>query len=138
MLDEDCKYTLIVSQYRHSRHCFIVKHDSKTFLENAKDFVTELEGYKRDEDRNGEVNLGDLIYHTQDVIHPRYNVNDQGDIYFINGMYVNGLMHEAIAYHEVSRRESVGYKKKTSEESIVKHHNLWRVKEILQNHFEIA
>jgi len=134
----DYKYTLIVSQYRHSRHMFLVKHNPETFLESAKNFTAELEKYKRNEDFERDIDLGDLVYHKEDVIHSRYNINDFGDIYFINAEYANGLMHDAIEYHEASRRESVGFKKKGVTESIEKHHSLWKVKEILLRHFEIA
>lgn len=135
---DEFKYTLIVSQYYHSRHSFIVKHDSETFLEKAKSFVAELEKYKRDEDCKEGVKLGDLIYHNQNIMSPRYNVNDHGDIYFINATYVNALVHDAIEYHEVSRRESIGFKGKGVNESIGKHHDFWIVRGILEKHFEIA
>ena len=135
---DEFKYTLIVSQYYHSRHAFIVKHDSKTFLKKAKGFVAELEEYKRPDDLGREASFGDLTSRNDDVMRSRYNVNDYGDIYFLNSMYANHLMEEAIKYHEQSMRESKGYQKKAVLEHISNHHNQWRVKEILEKYFEIV
>lgn len=134
----DYKYTLIVSQYDYSRHMYIVKHDPKTFIQNAKNFATELEKYKRDEDDKRDIVFGDLAYFDQEVFSSRYNINDQGDIYFINACYANYLIGEAIEYYEQSRRESAGFKKKTAKEAILKHHNGLEVKKILRKYFEIV
>jgi hypothetical protein len=138
----DYKFTLIISQYRWSRHSFIVKH-CPDFLEKAKAFAVELITYKRGENNNGwnkppEENLGDLTYHKEDKIYPRYNINDAGDIYFINSAYANYLKDIAIEYAEVSKRESKGYKPKGYEEDVAKSHNFRTVKEILEKHFEIV
>ena len=134
----DYKYTLIVSQYDYSRHMYIVKHDPKTFIQNAKNLVIELEKYKRDEDDKKDIVFGDLTYFRQEDISSRYNINDQGDIYFINAVYANYLIGEAIEYYEYSRRESAGFKKKMAKEAIQKHHNGLEIKTILRKYFEIV
>jgi hypothetical protein len=135
-------YTLIVSQYRWSRHQFIVK-PKQDFLEKAKAFAIELMTYKRGEDeapwrKPVEESLGDLTYHKEDMIYPRYNINDAGDIYFINSKHCNSLKNEAIEYAEKSRQDAKGYKPKGMAEDIQERHNFMKVKEILEKYFEIA
>ena len=132
------KYTLIISQYGYSRHMYIVKFIPETFLQNAMNLATELETYKRDKDDERAIEFGDLKYFKENNIASRYNVNDQGDIYFINAMYVNYLMGESIEYYDCSRRESAGFKKKSEQEAIREHHNGSKVMEILKKYFEIA
>ncbi len=132
------KYTLIVSQYYHTRHNFIVEHESETFLEKAKAFATELESYKRGEDCKREIDLGDLTYHKDDTIHRRYNINDSGDIYFLNSEKLSGLIREANEYREECRRQSNGFKKRSILESIDKHHDFRTVRKILEKYFVIA
>lgn len=134
----DYKYTLIVSQYDYSRHMYLVKFDPITFIESAKNFTAELQKYKRDGGDTREIEFGDLKYFKESDIASRYNVNDQGDIYFINAVYSNYLMGESIEYYDCSRRESAGFKKKSAKEAIREHHNGLRVMEILKKHFDIA
>lgn len=135
---ENFRYTLIVSQYRYSRHSFLVKHNPDTFLEQAKALTAELEAYKRPPACDREINYGDLTYRVTDKIYMQYNVNDWGDIYFISSLYANRLMHEAIEYADTSRRERRGYQKKAHVESIGLHHNYNTVEAIVQKHFEIV
>jgi hypothetical protein len=139
----DLRYSLIVSQYYHSRHMFIVKID-ENFIDNARKFACELMEYKRSSlpddfySSRGKY-LGDLDpEYCGEKLRPRYNINDTGDIYFINFKYANRCMYEAFEYREDSRRESVGFKKKSVTDSIAEHHNRDRVKEILEKYFEIA
>lgn len=131
------KYSLIISQYYYSRHMFIV-HLKEDFLENAKSFAAELMTYKRDEDCKREMYLGDFDYIKDSEIRRRYNINDSGDIYFIQSPYINYLMNEAIDYHEDSLRESRGFQKKAITNAISDHHNYRKVKEIVEKYFEIA
>jgi hypothetical protein len=135
---EGFNFTLLVSQYRWSRHSFLVKHDPETFLEKAKAFTAELEAYKRDSKCMTEIRYGDLTYKSTAEISGRYNVNDYGDIYFISSRCANSLVNEAISYYETSRRESAGYKPKALIEDIERHHNKLEVMEILKKHFEIV
>jgi hypothetical protein len=138
----DYKYTVIISQYRWSRHIYIVKFE-ENFLEKAKMFATELMAYKRGENNNNwrkppEESLGDLTYHSTDKIIGRYNINDAGDIYFINSACANRCKDIAIEYWEVSNYESRGYKPKALMEDIRQNHNKTVVEKILEKHFEIA
>ena len=55
------KYTLIISQYYHSRHFFIVHH-TEDFLTKAKEFSQELMKHKRDENNKKELYCGDIDY----------------------------------------------------------------------------
>jgi len=135
---ENFKYTLIVSQYRYSRHSFLVKHNPDTFLEQAKELTAELEAYKRPPACDMEIDYGDLTYKSPDKIYMRYNVNDWGDIYFISSFYANRLMRDAIEYADTSRRECRGYQKKSHVESVDKHHNYNAVEAIVKKHFEIV
>jgi len=133
------KYTLIVSQYSHSRHMYIVKHDPETFIETAKNFARELMSYKRGTNEAVEdKDLGDLVYNPTAEIRSRYNINDYGDIYFINGQYANRLMEEAGNYYVDCYRECRSYVKKELERRIYEHHNGRNVTEILKKYFEIV
>jgi hypothetical protein len=132
------KYTLIISQYRWSRHFFIVKHD-ENFIENARKFATELMEYKNSSDSKRELYLGDLDpTYLKAEIRRRYNINDHGDIYFIQSTSANFLMSESWSYKEDTRRESRGFQKKSDKQSISDHHEYYKVKEILNKYFEIA
>ena len=129
------KYCLIVSQYYHSRHMFVVELND-SFMESAANLTNELNAYKRDKEKPE--NIGDLdCKHRQGKLYSRYNVNDSGDIYFINKQSINGCMHEAFGYKEDSRRESVGYKKKVVQEAIYEHHDFNTIRDIVVKHFTI-
>lgn len=133
----DYKYSLIVSQYYHSRHMFIV-HIKDDFLEKAKEFAYDLMTYKREEGCERELYAGDLDYIKGNEIRRRYNVNDSGDIYFIQSKYANYCMSVAMDYREDSIRESKGYQKKAITNDITDYHNYQKVKEIVEKYFEIA
>jgi hypothetical protein len=130
------KYTLIISQFYHSRHCFIVKHD-ENFIETAKKFALELIQHKRFRETDRPPSIGDLEYAT-DKIRPRYNVNDQGDIYFIQSDYANYLMDVTHDYVRDSIRESRGYQSKEVTGQISKHHFSKDVTAIVKKYFELA
>jgi len=134
----DYKYTVIISQYYHSRHSFIVKFDADKFKEQAKKVVAELEQYKRDAGCTRDIDLGDLVYKDTDEIYSRYNINDYGDIYFLNCFTVNGCAQNVTEYREVSNRESRGYKRKAVISAIEEHHNYSQVKKIVEKYFEVA
>ena len=134
----DYKYTVIISQYYHSRHAFIVKFDADKFKEQAKKVVAELEQYKRDSDYKKDINFGDLTYRETDEIYSRYNINDYGDIYFLNCPTVNKCSQIVSEYREDSIRESKGYKKKTVINAIEEHHNYSQVRRIIDKYFEVA
>jgi hypothetical protein len=132
------KHTLIISQFYYSRHFFIVKHD-ENFIENAREFALELVAHKRSFETDRELYIGDLDpKYSKGEIRQRYNVNDQGDIYFLQSDYANFLMGESWSYKEDTRRESRGFQKKEVVERISKHHSYKNVKEIVEKYFEIA
>lgn len=134
------KYTLIVSQYYHSRYSFIVKFP-ENFYETMKKFIEELEDYKRSETRKKlKYNYGDIGYREgEEKIFCRYNVNDSGDIYIINSDYANYLMGIASEYKLDSYRESHrGYIRKEIYNNISEHHNYDKIIEIVEKYFEIV
>lgn len=132
------KYTLIVSQYYYSRHFFIVRHGDD-FLERARKFTAELISYKRDPERTREIYLGDLDpKYASGAPRKRYNVNDSGDIYFIQSEQVNSLWYEMQEYDEYSNQEKRGFKSNRVTESVSAHHKFSKVDEIVRKHFEIA
>lgn len=131
------KYTLIVSQYYHSRHTFIVHH-TEDFIERAKKFAAELIVYKRDEGSEEGMYLGDLDYIKDDKIRSRYNINDQGDIYFIQSGYAHFLKDRAVEFSTVSDRENRGYQSQRITDAIAEHHSYRKIKEIVKRHFKIA
>ncbi|MEB4819767.1 hypothetical protein [Bacillus thuringiensis] len=89
------KYTLLVSQYYHSRHMFIVEHKGD-FLGQAKKCATRLIEYKRKNGSESEISLRDLTYFKDDTIRSRYNINDPGDIYFIRGDSIKSLIADVL------------------------------------------
>lgn len=135
----DLKYSLVISQYSYSRHMFIVKID-ENFIDKARECAVELMAYKRGDAVTDKTYLGDLDpEYTQDKkTRQRYNINDYGDIYFINFTYATRCMYEAFKYKEDSRRESAGYQKKGLVQQISRHHDLNKVRDIISKHFEIA
>jgi len=138
-MEEELRFCLIVSQYFHSRHLFIVNID-ENFLENARLFATELIAYKRSDEReNRGLYLGDLSPEYCGVnLRPRYNINDAGDIYFINYVLATRCMNEAFDYRESSRRQASGFQKKSISESIAAHHKYGVVEKIVKKYFKVA
>ena len=128
------KYTLIVSQYYHSYHQFIVGHD-KNFLEDVKNMARELIEYKRDEER--EEYLGDLSYYTDGKIRSRYNINDEGDIYIINFETLESAIYHLMKYNEDGIIASNGYKRKDVMRDIYKHHDYDEIRNIINKHLNI-
>ena len=129
---------LIVSQYRYSRHLFLVEYVEETFRDSAMGFIKELEEYKRPEEwAMKEIYYGDLCDKYFSPNNSRYNVNDAGDIYFLIKEKGNSLMREIQRYHETSFQEQKGYKSKFEKESLKNHHDFSRVEQIVANHFKI-
>lgn len=133
------KYTLIISQFYHSRHMFIVQH-TEDFIEKAREFAKELITYKRGDDYHiEETYIGDLDpkYVTKEI-RQRYNINDRGDIYFIQSDYANYCKDIAMGYKEDSLREGKGRQPKKITDLISEHHNFQKVKELVEKYFEIV
>jgi len=133
------KYTLIISQYWHSYHYFIVKCNEKTFVKQMQELTLELDNYKGGGIENNHISQSDPFYSCgSGEIRSRYNVNANGDIYFINSCYVNnlqGVIQRSISDTKYSRQ---GFKKKSVLEDISKNHNYNEIFKIIEKHFEIA
>ena len=134
------KYTLIITQYYHSRHFFIVEY-TNDFLNKYKAFCTELMEYKRSEGNERDLYCGDIDYQLENghkEIRRRYNINDSGDIYLLNSDSANYLAGETRSYQRDSIRESKGYQKKSLLNEIGEHHDYSVISNIVKNHFELA
>lgn len=131
------KYTLIISQYYHSRHQFIVKFPEEDFHLKCKNFIEELEKYKRKSDYRRDINFGDIIYLNSDHVSIRYNINDDGDIYIINSVSVANLLPIYRQYALESYKQSRKYIRNQVIEDIGEHHNYEKVFDIVDKYFEI-
>lgn len=136
------RYCLIVSQYRHSYHTFIVKQieDINSHKSALLATVEELEKYKRNFDDTREIHFGDLEYFldSNKEIYYRYNVNDDGDIYIIHHSSINRLKEEATHYELESYKDSRRYISKKVIEDVSHHHYYETIRKIIEKHFEIA
>jgi hypothetical protein len=131
------KYLVITSQYYHSRFSFVCEFNPETFRQQAISCIEELEKYKRREDDDRSFNLGDFDekYYKDECY--QYNVNDSGDIYFEIVESINAAIYKCQYYWESSRSESVGYKSKVITEHICIHHEKYKTRRIIENHFKI-
>jgi hypothetical protein len=117
---------------------FIVKI-GEDFIEKARAFAAELMSYKRAEWCSRKLYLGDLDpEYCKQEIRARYNINDSGDIYFINSKFANYCMWTSWEYKECSRREAAGFKKKDVLRDIREHHNYDKIHGIVEKYFKIA
>lgn len=133
------KYTLIISQYYHSYYYFLVNFNKETFVKQMQELTVELNKYKSGGKHSVDIEESDPFYHYEDnKIRYRYNVNADGDIYFINSRYVNYLQSVIREYQETARLLSRGYKKKEINKDISENHNYNKVFEIVGKYFEIA
>ncbi len=133
------KVLLIISQYRWSRHMFIVesKSDDQEYLKVSQKLIEELEDYKRISINRGDYNYGDMQEPFFGGMKRRHNVNDSGDIYFIPCISITHALKEIKEYWDTSRRESRGYKKRELEKSVDDHHNVAIIRDIVSRHFNI-
>lgn len=130
------KYTLIISQYYHSRHNFIIKFPEENFYEIMKKFIEELEDYKRG--YKDKYEYGDIGYLEGKEIRYRYNVNDAGDIYIINSDYINNLLGVAEEYRLKTYRETRQYIKKNILKEVSEFHDYDKIRKIVEKYFELA
>jgi len=137
-MENKYKYTLIISQYYHSYHYFIVKCNEGEFIKQMQDLTIELDKYKGGGIENNHTSQSDPFYGDLTEIRSRYNVNANGDIYFINSCYVNnlqGVIQRSISDTSYGRQ---GFKKKSVLNDIEKNHNYNEIFKIIEKHFEIA
>ncbi|HAT4182238.1 hypothetical protein ACV3W4_07450 [Clostridium perfringens] len=136
------KYTLIVSQYYHSYHVFVVKFDEDKYFGQMRSLTKKLCEYKRGEDewyKRKSLECGDPFYYEQEKEpHFRYNVNDAGDIYFLNFTTISYAVEAIKKYFDEERRAGQGYKKKSITEDIFKYHNKDIIREIIEKIYELA
>ena len=135
--NNEYRVTLIISQYYHSYHYFIVMiPNDVNYIRTLREFTEELDSYK------GSTRClkdSDVFYYKEtNKIKHRYNVNSNGDIYFLNfctsnaaQQYIQKSIHETRYFRR-------GYKKKSVLEYISKHHDYDKVREIVEKHFVIA
>lgn len=128
-------YTLIISQYYHSKHYFIVEFP-KDFKTTFKNFIRELEEYKRSSTTK-DIRYGDVESINPDYISSRYNVNDEGDIYFINFTEINPIISIIQDYTLDSYKRSRGYIRNQIIQDINNHHSYDQVLSIVKKHFKL-
>ncbi|MGN1326533.1 MAG: hypothetical protein ACI4VQ_00380 [Clostridia bacterium] len=128
------KYTLLISQYYHSRYSFIIEFP-ENFFDIMKKFIEEIEDYKRD-NKGRPYAYGDIGYlKSQNHIGYRYNINDEGDIYIINSNSINDLKDITNEYFLKSYRESKQYIKKQIINDINNHHDYETIENIVKKYF---
>ena len=136
------RYCLIVSQYRHSYHTFIVKQieDINDYKYDLMRLVEELEKYKRDSEDTREIHFGDLEYllDSNKELNYSYNINDTGDIYIRHHSSINRLKEEVLKYELEGYKHSRGYISNKVIEDISHHHYYETIKRIVEKYFEIA
>lgn len=137
-MENKYKYTLIISQYYHSYHYFLVKCNEETLINQMQDLTLELDKYKGNGEQDRHIYNSDPFYSAKGDIRQRYNVNGNGDIYFINSTHANYLqefIQKTISETKYSRK---GFKKKVILDNIAKNHNYSEVAKIIEKHFKIA
>ncbi|MGG5461479.1 hypothetical protein [Clostridium sp. B9] len=135
------KYTLIVSQLYHSYHMFLVKFDEDNYFGQMRSLTKKLCEYKRGNDeyyKEKSLECGDPFYFKQEEPRFRYNVNDAGDIYFLNFTSINHALDTVKKYFDDERRGSQGYKSKAILEELSMCHNKDKILEIIESIYEIA
>lgn len=136
------KYTLIVSQLYHSYNVFVVKFDEDKYFGQMRRLTNKLCEYKRGNNecyKEKSLECGDPFYFDkEEEPHFRYNVNDAGDIYFLNFPSVNYALSAVKKYWDDERIASRGYKSKSVLEKIAKYHNRNKILDIIESIYEMA
>lgn len=139
---ENVKYILIVSQYYYSHHCFVVSASEENFREKALTLIERLEDYKRDEDNQSDYRYGYPRGNAYTDVSVRWNVNDQGDIYFIPCSSFSEALDNTKEYNSELKfiKKFKGTPKKRLskiETEIFLHHSSNKVKDIVGSVFNI-
>lgn len=138
-MDNDYKYTVIISQYYHDRCYFVVEFNKETFITQMQNCTKELDMYKSNFlGSMKDIEKSDPWYSANHEIRSRYNVNSHGDIYYLNTFFVNRtqeLIQKDIRDSNYGRQ---GFKKKQVLEDVRKNHNYSTIFEIIKKHFKIA
>lgn len=137
---EKPKYILIISQFYHTRHTFVVDVlEDAEYYKMARLMIEELERHKRlgTYTEGKEIEYGDMDEEYFSGSTRRYNVNDAGDIYLIPCWSIGQVLATVKEYWDDSKRESVGYKKKDVTSAIERCHGFYQIKEIVEKYFTI-
>ena len=125
------KYSLIVSQCYHQHHQFLVEIPPD-FIEKGKKMVKELAVYKGEEKISY---LGDIESYS-DL--RRYNFNGfSGDIYIINSSSIAPLLFGYKKHLEEEIKNRKYYKSKKVINHLMKYHDYYQIKEIIEKYFKI-
>ncbi len=138
---KNVKYILIVSQYYYSHHCFVVSAKEENYREKALSLIERLEDYKRDTEDKRSYHYGedrDIAYTN---IHYRWNVNDDGDIYFLPCGSMTEALHRAEEYNNEIHRAKYN-REKTSVRShidsqVCRHHSEMTVARLVAECFKV-
>lgn len=128
----ECKYSLIISQCYHQYHMFLVEIPTD-FIEKGRKMIKELAIYKGEEDTSY---LGDIGSYTNLT---RYNFNSHsGDIYIINSESIAPLLSEYEYYLKEEIKTSKYFKSKKIINHLIKYHDHYQIKKIIEKYFKIA
>lgn len=138
---ENVKYILIVSQYYYSHHCFVVSGEEENFREKALTLIEKLEDYKRDQ-KDRPYHYGRSRDEAYTNISYRWNVNDEGDIYFIPCGSLTDAMAVAEKYNtELNKLKMCkgvkAARRKEIEKKIDDHHLYSRIRDIVYSVFKV-
>lgn len=139
---ENVKYILIVSQLSYSHHCFVVSASEDNYREKALTLIEKLEDYKRIGSNQSDYEYGYPRDEAYTDISVRWNVNDQGNIYFIPCSSILDAMNQAAEYHSTVKFDHnfKGIRKKQLEilEAVIfQHHRFNNIKDIVGSVFNI-
>lgn len=138
---ENVKYILIVSQYYYSHHCFVVSAEEENYREKALSLIEKLEDYKRDAEDKRSYHYGrdhDIAYTD---IHYRWNVNDDGDIYFLPCGSMTEALRRAEEYnneiHRAPHNRAKARVRSHIEDQVRKHHSETAVAKLVAECFKV-
>lgn len=131
------KYAVITSQYGYSWLSYICTMDLKSYIENAKKVTRDLIAHRSDDKRDAEY-LGGLKGAEKQAIKGRYNVNSNGDIYFINANTLEEARDIVAEMNARCNSTKASFNRKGMTESIRKFHKYEDITAIIAKHFEIV
>jgi hypothetical protein len=103
-----------------------------------QELTMELDKYKGEGENDKHIPHSDPFYCNNEEIRSRYNVNANGDIYFINSKYANYLQQFIQREINDTKYSRQGFKKRSVIDAINKNHYYNDVMKIIEKHFEIA
>jgi hypothetical protein len=103
-----------------------------------QELTRELDKYKGSGEVNKHISQSDPFYCDSKEVRHRYNVNGNGDIYFINSCSANNLQEFIQKSISDTRYGRQGFKKKAILDDINKNHNYSDISSIIKKHFEVV